>query len=127
MEASPGFAGGVDALTRLVEQDAAIDAIFFAADVMAVGALFECQRRGWAVPEQIAIASFDDVDLLSHTIPTITTMRIPREEIGRRGAAMLVARLQGQFSGPRVVDLKFEVVPRGSTAPAARSQGSTIP
>ncbi len=116
VEASPGFGGGVDALLRLVAREPAIDAIFFAADVMAVGALFECQRRGWAVPGRIAIASFDDVDLLSHTVPTITTLRIPREEIGRRSAAMLVARLQGNFSGKRVVDLKFDVIPRGSTA-----------
>jgi LacI family transcriptional regulator, gluconate utilization system Gnt-I transcriptional repressor len=135
VEANPGFAGGVDALLRVVEQDPAIEAILFAADVMAVGALFECHRRGWKVPEEIAIASFDDVDLLSHTVPTVTSLRIPREEIGRRGAAMLVARLQGDFSGPRIVDLKFDIVPRESTARAdgkprpstvrARSKGST--
>ncbi len=114
-EAAPGFAGGADAVVRLVRRDPAIDAIFFAADVMAVGALFECQRRGWAVPDRLAIASFDDVDLLSHVNPTITTLRIPREEIGRRGAAMLVERLNGQAFGPPVVDLGFEIVERQST------------
>ena len=116
VEAGPGFAGGVDALLQLVARDPAVDAIFFAADVMAVGALFECQRRGWAVPGRVAIASFDDVDLLSHTVPTITTLRIPREEIGRRSAGMVVARLQGKRAGPRVVDLKFEIIARESTA-----------
>ena len=85
-EAEPGFAGGVSAVVQLIERAPDIDAIFFAADVMAVGALFECQRRGWAVPDRLAIASFDDVDLLTHVAPTITTLRIPREEIGRRSA-----------------------------------------
>lgn len=118
VEASPGFAGGVDAVVRLVQSDPAIDAIFFAADVMAVGALFECQRRGWAVPGQIAIASFDDVDLLSHVVPTITSLRIPREEIGRRSAAMVVSRLNGTFSGPPIIDLKFDVITRESTTRA---------
>jgi LacI family gluconate utilization system Gnt-I transcriptional repressor len=69
-----------------------------------------------ALLQLVAIASFDDVELLSHTVPTITTLRIPREEIGRRSAAMLVARLQGQPGGPRVVDLKFEIIARESTA-----------
>ena len=97
-EAEPGFAGGVSAVVQLIERAPELDAIFFAADVMAVGALFECQRRGWAVPDRLAIASFDDVDLLSHVAPTITTLRIPREEIGRRSASMLVARLNGTLS-----------------------------
>jgi LacI family gluconate utilization system Gnt-I transcriptional repressor len=115
IEAPPGFAGGADAIVRLIARDPSIDAIFFAADVMAVGALFECQRRGWAVPGRVALASFDNVDLLSQVVPTITTLSIPREEIGRRSAAMLIDRLDGHMSGPAVVDLGFSIVQREST------------
>lgn len=116
--AQPGFAGGADAVVALLARDPGIDAIFFAADVMAVGALFECQRRGWAVPGRLAIASFDDVELLSHVVPTLTTLRIPREEIGRRSAAMLVRRMHGPVGDPAVVDLGFAIVERGSTRAA---------
>ena len=122
-EAEPGFAGGVSAVVQLIERTPDIDAIFFAADVMAVGALFECQRRGWAVPDRLAIASFDDVDLLSHVAPTITTLRIPREEIGRRSAAMLVSRLNGTLAGPAVVDLKFDIAQRESTTRTKNASG----
>ena len=119
--ARPGFAGGAEAVVALLARDPGIDAIFFAADVMAVGALFECQRRGWAVPGRLAIASFDDVELLGHVVPTLTTLRIPREEIGRRSAAMLVRRMHGPAGDPAVVDLGFAIVERGSTA-AARAR-----
>ncbi len=115
VEATGGLAGGADALVRLLDADPELDAVFFAADVMAVGALFECQRRGWAVPGRLAIASFDDVELLSHVVPTVTTLRIPRDAIGRRAAAMLVERLDGPLSGPAVVDLGFSLVERQST------------
>ena len=56
LEAPGGFAEGADALVRLV-QPIPTSIRFFAGDVLAVGALFECQRRGWAVPGRIAIAS----------------------------------------------------------------------
>ncbi|HEY0185079.1 MAG TPA: LacI family DNA-binding transcriptional regulator [Rhodopila sp.] len=115
METQSGFAGGAHAVVRLLEIDPAIDAIFFAADVMAVGALFECQRRGWNVPERVAIASFDNVDLLRHVVPSITTLRIPREEIGKRSAELLLDRLNGQAGLPSIVDLGFEVIQRDST------------
>ena len=99
----------------LVQTHPGIDACFFAGDVLAVGALFECQRRGWAVPGRIAIASFDDLDLLRHTVPAVTTLRIPRQDIGRRAAELLVNRLHGAARETVRIDLGFEVVQREST------------
>jgi len=115
LEAAGGFSEGADALVRLVQTHPDIDAAFFAGDVLAVGALFECQRRGWAVPARIAIASFDDLDLLRHTVPTVTTLRLPRQEIGRRGAELLVNRLRGAARERIRIDVSFEVVQREST------------
>lgn len=115
LEAAGGFSKGADALVRLVNAHPDLDAGFFAGEVLAVGALFECQRRGWAVPGRIAIASFDDVDLLRHAVPSVTTLRIPRQEIGRRSAELLVGRLQGAPAGRLKVDLGFEIVQREST------------
>ncbi|MDB5487109.1 MAG: LacI family transcriptional regulator [Reyranella sp.] len=115
LEAAGGFSEGADALVRLVAAHPDLDAGFFAGEVLAVGALFECQRRGWAVPGRIAIASFDDVDLLRHAVPSVTTLRIPRQEIGRRSALLLVSRLQGAPAERLKVDLGFEIVQREST------------
>lgn len=115
LEAAGGFSEGADALVRLVNAHPDLDAGFFAGEVLGVGALFECQRRGWAVPGRIAIASFDDVDLLKHAVPSVTTLRIPRQEIGRRSAELLVSRLQGAPADRLKVDLGFEIVQREST------------
>ena len=115
LEAEGGFAEGADALVRLMQIHPDIEACFFAGDVLAIGALFECQRRGWAVPGRIAIAAFDDVDLLRHTVPTVTTIRIPRQDIGRRSAELLVNRLRGASPEKVRIDVGFEIVQRGST------------
>ena len=115
LEAPGGFSEGGDALVRLVQTHPGLDAAFFAGDVLAVGALFECQRRGWAVPGRVAIASFDDLDLLRHAVPTVTTLRIPRHEIGRRSAELLVNRLLGASPERIRIDVGFEIVQREST------------
>jgi LacI family gluconate utilization system Gnt-I transcriptional repressor len=89
--------------------------VFFAGDVLAVGAVLECQRRGWAVPSRIAIASFDDLDILRHIVPAVTTIRIPRYEIGRRSAEVLLDRINGKTNEHLCVDLGFEIIQRQST------------
>jgi len=115
LEAPGGFSEGADAMVRLVQAHPDLDAGFFAGDVLAVGALFECQRRGWAVPGRVAIASFDDLDLLRHAVPAVTTLRIPRAEIGRRSAELLVNRLHGAPAERLRIDVGFEIVQREST------------
>ena len=117
VETSRGLSAGAEAVSRIVQGMPEVDALFCAGDVLAVGALFECQRRKWAVPKRIALASFDDVDLLKHVTPSVTTLRLPRYDIGERSARMLLSRIIDGANHLRgsVVDLKFEVIQREST------------
>lgn len=115
LEMPSGISAGADAIARLVEADEKPDAVFFAGDVLAIGALLECQRRGWAVPGRIAIATFDDVDLLRYVTPSITSVRIPRYEIGKRSAEVLLDRIGGKATGPQAVDVGFDIVQRESS------------
>ena len=116
IETSRGLAAGAEAVARIVQSVPEADALFCAGDVLAAGALFECQRRGWAVPRRIAIASFDDVDLLRHVAPSVTTLRLPRYDIGERSAQMLLSRIMDGADHLRgsVIDLKFEIIQRES-------------
>ncbi|NLD55896.1 MAG: LacI family DNA-binding transcriptional regulator, partial [Burkholderiaceae bacterium] len=98
-EVGPGLTSGAHAMVDMLTRAPDVDAIFFAGDVLAIGALFETQRRGWKVPGRIAIAGFDDLDILQHTVPRLTCLRLPRLEIGRRGAEALLARIRGA-AGP---------------------------
>jgi LacI family transcriptional regulator, gluconate utilization system Gnt-I transcriptional repressor len=115
LELPGGIASGAQAVTRLSTLTPRVDAIFFAGDVLAIGAVFECQRRGWDVPRRLAIASFDDVDILRDMHPAVTSVRLPRHEIGRRSAEVLLDRVQGRAQEPVRLDLGFEIVQREST------------
>lgn len=114
-EAKFSFHAGAERLTELVADRPDVEAIFFANDILAIGALFECRRRGIRVPEDLAIAGFDDVELAAQVIPALTTVRIPRYRIGREAAHMILRRLEGEVVEPRVLDLGFEIVERQST------------
>lgn len=65
--------------------------VFCVNDVMALGALAAVRAAGLSVPEDIALAGFDDIPTLADQHPTITTVRLPLEEIGRMSAEMLLA------------------------------------
>lgn len=111
---APGLASGAHAMTDMMTRMPNVDAIFFAGDVLAIGALFEAQRRNWKVPGRIAIAGFDDLDILQYTVPRLTCLRLPRLEIGRRSAEALLERMRGT-GDPVRLDLGFEVIQREST------------
>jgi len=91
-----------------------VRAVFCSADAIAVGALFECQRQGLAIPDRIAVAGFDDMPLAGQVVPPLTTLRVPRYEIGRRAGEMIRARLARQPIEAAIVDCGFEFVARAS-------------
>lgn len=104
--------GGANALVALLERDPAIDAIFFSSDTLAIGAVQECHRRGWAVPGRIAIAGYGDIDLARQLFPPLTTVKVNRYEMGRRAVRRLLDRLAGDTKVPTITSLGFEIVDR---------------
>ena len=115
MDTSGGFDAGATALVELLEKRPQIDAIFFCGDVLAIGALFECQRRGLSVPGRVAIAGFDDFEMATQVVPALTTLEIPRNEIGKIVGRIILGRIEGKSDGPERVDVGFSVMPRAST------------
>jgi LacI family gluconate utilization system Gnt-I transcriptional repressor len=105
---------GARAMGQLLDQRPDVRAVFCSADTLAVGAIFEAQRRNLAIPEDIAIAGFDDLDIAAQVVPALTTLRVPRYEIGRRAGEMICARLAGHTVPEPVVDIGFGFVRRGS-------------
>jgi LacI family gluconate utilization system Gnt-I transcriptional repressor len=91
------FGDSAEALVALRNREPKMDAVFCSGDSFAVGALFEAQRRGWRVPEDIAIVGLGDLDLADYVVPALTSARIPGYRMGRIAADMIVRRLQGEI------------------------------
>ncbi len=94
-------------------------AIFSGNDEMAIGLLAGLRRYGIECPRDISVVGFDDITISEHYVPPLTTMRQPREKIGRMATETLVNILEGNVvsSDPVRVILQSELVVRESTAP----------
>ena len=106
-------AGG-ESVSALLAEAPDIDAVFFANDDLAVGALLACQRRGIDVPGTLAIAGFNGLEFSGEVLPRLTTVRTPRFDIGRRAAELIVARLGGEDSQNRRFNMDFKLLKRES-------------
>lgn len=104
------FESGQAAMTRLLERG--VDAVFAANDRMASGAILAARRAGLRVPEDVAVAGFDDSGLAATHEPTITTMRQPWEQLSSQMVAVLLDVIAG--APPRSVVLNTELVVRES-------------
>jgi LacI family gluconate utilization system Gnt-I transcriptional repressor len=105
---------GARAMGTLLDRHPDVRAVFCSADTLAVGAMFEAQRRGIAIPDRVAIAGFDDLDIASEVVPALTTLRVPRYDIGRRSGEMICERLAGRTVPTPVVDVGYEFVARST-------------
>ncbi len=101
-----------DALSKAPD----LDAVFCNNDDLALGVLFECHRAALAVPQRIGIAGFNDLEMMDDAFPSLTSVRTPRYDIGRKAIAMVRASLAGRRPDDRVVDTGFELKVRESTS-----------
>ena len=115
LETELGYELGAQALTRLLELDPNLDGVFFTGDGWAIGALLHCQRVGIPVPRQIAIMGFDDQELAGLMVPALSTIQVPRFEMGKEAGVLLRRQLAGEKRLSKRVDLGFNVVIRSST------------
>ncbi len=93
-------------------------AVFLQSDAMACGFMGEVLHHGLAVPGDVSVVGFDDIELVAHMAPPLTTIRQPRIDLGRIAAERLLARLSGAADEGDTI-LPVDLVVRGSTGPAA--------
>jgi LacI family gluconate utilization system Gnt-I transcriptional repressor len=106
---------GGEGLARLLAAHPDVDALCCSNDVIALGALFEAQRRAIAVPDRLAIVGFGDLDFAAHAVPPLTTVRPPARAIGGSVGAIIERAWRGESSGAKVTDLGFELIARKTT------------
>lgn len=101
------------ALRRLPD----VDGIACSNDHVALGAIFECQRLGVAVPERLSVVGFGDLSFSAACNPSMTTIRPPGDLIGREAARLIMARL-ADTDGEReraAIDTRFSLLHRQSS------------
>ena len=125
IECSLDTAGGVQGARAALCQRPRPSAILCLSDVLALGAMFEARRAGLAVPRQLSIMGFDDLDWAALCDPPLTTLHLPTTEMGQLAARALVGFLdKGLAIVPQRLDAAI-VVRQSTAAVGASTPGGT--
>ncbi|WP_108125728.1 gluconate operon transcriptional repressor GntR [Saccharospirillum mangrovi] len=108
------YSVGATLLEEVLQQYPDADGLFCTNDDVAIGAYFECVRRGIDVPDQLAIAGFHGHDVGQVMAPKLASVVTPRETMGTRAAQVLLARLRGETVTDRVIDLGYRIETGGT-------------
>jgi LacI family transcriptional regulator len=104
--------GGFEAIQALDEATlTATELVFAVNDEMALGALAGLRARGMQVPQDVAVAGFDDIRSLRNIVPSLTTVRVPLDEVGKQA----IARALGTVDRAGTAVVAATVVLRDST------------
>jgi LacI family transcriptional regulator len=108
-------ADGRTAMRSLIGAPKRPTAVICGNDQLALGALIEAHAQGLSVPRDISIAGFNDLEFAAHTNPSLTTVKIPAEDIGAE-AAKLLLRWIDERTAPPSIEIPYTIMARGSTA-----------
>ncbi len=120
-ENSDGFEGGRQAARELLSSGFRPTAIVCVNDFMAVGVLRELRAQGIRVPQEMSVTGFDNIRLSEFSSPSLTTVHIPREHIGRTIFEHLVPDPGKPRPKGREILIDTELVVRESTGPAMQA------
>lgn len=105
---------GCELLRRLIAQAPDLDCVFCQNDDLALGALFEAQRLGLPVPD-FGICGYNDLGFSAYCEPALTTVQVPRFEMGYRAIDLLIRAVNGEQPPAAPIDLGFRIIERGTT------------
>jgi DNA-binding LacI/PurR family transcriptional regulator len=107
--------GGVRAMRELLERRPRLDAVFAASDLMAAGALLVLREAERRVPRDVAVIGYEDSPLAATTLPPLSSVQQPNEEMGREMARVLIGAMGSEQQVARRVVLATELVVRESS------------
>jgi DNA-binding LacI/PurR family transcriptional regulator len=113
------LAGGDAALRLLLQLPDPPTAVATSTDVVAVGVLHAAHSLGATVPDRLSVVGYDDILIAAHTVPALTTLRMPIQEIVRHAVARAIALARDPDAArePSLTVFAPELMVRDSTAP----------
>ncbi|MFJ6375630.1 LacI family DNA-binding transcriptional regulator [Pseudarthrobacter oxydans] len=97
---------GAAAVAGLMDRGVEFDAVFGLNDVLALGAMHELLIRGVRVPQDVAVAGFDDIDEARFASPSLTTVSPGMEEIAERSIGLLIDRIEGREAAEQAAHIE---------------------
>lgn len=118
---------GYDAVQRFLAAGGSATALCMHNDEAALGALAALRDAGLNVPEDVSVTGVDDLGLSQYCDPPITTVRVPRREVGQAAFTMLERLMQDPQAEIAPVRFGYQLIVRQSTGAAAAAPSRAVP
>ena len=112
--------GGRRAATEMLAAGARPTAVVAANDLMALGVMVELRASGLNIPRDVSVIGFDDIAFAAFAEPPLTTVCLPRAELGRRAVEALMTNIEHPERRGVQVNIPTYLITRASTAEAAQ-------
>lgn len=109
-----GLEQGYEHVRRLLLLKDRPTAIFAANDINAIHGYKAIQEFNLKIPDDISVIGFDDIDLAKYAIPSLTTIRVYKEELGSIGVRILLQLIKGEITTPMKTVLPTKLIERDS-------------
>ncbi|MTH53451.1 LacI family DNA-binding transcriptional regulator [Bacillus mangrovi] len=107
-----GYKSGYEAMKRLAERNPSMTAVFSASDEMALGVFSYCYEKGISVPGDLSVIGYDDTDIAMMSIPPLTAVHQPIQEMGKQAMKMVMELIGGGQA--ESVFMPYEITERDS-------------
>ena len=109
-----GIDGGYATCKELIEREVQFSALFCANDATAIGAMKALREMGYRIPEDVSVVGFDDIAMVEHLTPALTTVRINKEAVGYIAVKQLISRSSDLDAASVTSVLEVELIKRDS-------------
>lgn len=107
---------GYQAMEELLNSDTIPTAVLVASDQLAIGAYRSIQLHHLVIPEDLEVASFNDSQVASYLVPSLSSVHAPSSEMGRAAVRLLLDRWNNRRTVPWQVVLPSKLIARESTS-----------
>ncbi len=109
------MASGEQATLKMLKHNDMPQVIFAANDMMALGCCNALKSKGIKIPDEVAVVGFDDIILAEYSTPSLTTVKVDTDKMGKLAAERLIEKVQKDLNGrPKKVVIPTELVVRNS-------------
>lgn len=116
LDEASSLESGAEGIQQLLARKLDLDAVFFANDDLALGALFFCQANGVSVPGDIALAGYNGLEMCQYIRPRLTTMSTPRYEMGRRAGELARQMIEsGTLPAEKSIRMQMQLIEGDTT------------
>ncbi|HQA60967.1 MAG TPA: substrate-binding domain-containing protein, partial [Tepidanaerobacteraceae bacterium] len=105
---------GYNAMTEIIKGGNLPSAIFCGNDITAIGVMKAIHKSGLKIPKDISVIGLDNIEVSEYFRPSLTTVHVPKEELGRFAVKLLIDRINGGHEINTLIKLPFKLIERES-------------